>query len=49
MPWPNRPLCNILIKTNEAEMLIKHISCDFMCKFDSTACNSNQKWNNDKC
>ena len=29
--------------------LSKHISCDCKCKFNSTTCNSNQKWNNDKC
>ena len=26
--------------------MIKRISCDCKCKFSSTACNSNQKWNN---
>ena len=35
--------------SNEAKTIIKHISCDFKCKFNSTRCNSNQKWNNDKC
>ena len=38
-----------MIKRNEVITLIKHISSDCKCKFDSTACNSNQKWNNDKC
>ena len=28
--------------------LVKHISCDCKCKFNSTACSSNQTWNNDK-
>ena len=27
----------------------KNISCDFKCKFNSTTCNSNQKWNNKIC
>ena len=27
----------------------KHISCDCKCKFNSTTCNSNQKWNNKRC
>ena len=27
----------------------KHISCDCRCKFNSTTCNSNQKWNNKTC
>ena len=25
------------------------ISCDYKCKFNSTTCNSNQKWNNKIC
>ena len=28
---------------------IKHISCYCKYKFSGTTCNSNQKWNNDKC
>ena len=27
----------------------KHISCECKCKFNGRKCNSNQKWNNDKC
>ena len=27
----------------------KYISCDCKCKFNSTACKSNQKWNNETC
>ena len=27
----------------------KHITCKCECKFDGSKCNSNQKWNNDKC
>ena len=34
---------------NESKKLAKHISCKCECKFDSIKCNSNQKWNNDKC
>ena len=29
--------------------MVDHILSDFKCKFNSTTCNSNQKWNNDKC
>ena len=29
--------------------MAEHISCDFKCKFNSTTCNSNQKWNNKSC
>ena len=31
----------------EAKTLVKHISCDCKCKFNSITCDSNQKWNND--
>ena len=36
-------------KINEATTFVKHISCDYKCKFNSIACNSNQKWNNEAC
>ena len=29
--------------------MAKHISYDYKCKFNSTTCNSNQKWNNKTC
>ena len=29
--------------------MTEHISCDCKCKFNSTVCNSNQKWNNKTC
>ena len=29
--------------------MIKYISCDCKCKFNSTTCNSSQKWNNKAC
>ena len=29
--------------------MLKHISCDCKCKFNSWTCNSNQKWNNEIC
>ena len=34
---------------NELKTLTKHISCECKCKFSGSKCNSNQKWNNDKC
>ena len=40
---------NMITKINEAKTLVKHISCDCKCKFDSTTCNSSQKWNNETC
>ena len=38
----------MIAKTYEAKILIKHISCDCKCKFDSKTCNSFQKYNNDE-
>ena len=38
---------NIKIVIYEAETMIKHISCDFKCKINSTTCISNQNWNTD--
>ena len=32
----------MITRLNEARTLIKHISCDCKCKFNSTACNLNQ-------
>ena len=29
---------------NETKTRANHISCDCKCKFNSTTCNSNQKW-----
>ena len=38
----------MITKINEGKTLIKQISCDCKCRFNSTKCNSNQKQNNDK-
>ena len=38
----------MIAKTNKPRPLIKLISCDCKCKFNSTTCNSNQKMNDDK-
>ena len=37
----NVKVITIITKINEAKTLIKHISCDCKCKFNSTACHSN--------
>ena len=37
----------MITNKNEAKTMIKHISCDCKCKFDSTTCNSNQEWSNE--
>ena len=36
-------------KDIKVKVLIKHISCDCKCKFNSTTGDSNQKWNNKTC
>ena len=40
---------NMIIKKNWAKRMAKYISCDCKYKFNSTACNSNKKWNNKTC
>ena len=37
---------NMIANKNEAKTMTKHLSWDCKCKFNSTTCNSNQKWNN---
>ena len=39
----------MITNKNETTAMIEHISCDCKCKFNSTICNSNQKWNNKTC
>ena len=45
----NVKVFNLISKKNEVKTLVKHISRDCKCKFNSITCNSNQKWKNDKC
>ena len=45
----NVEVFNTITRINKAKTLLKFISCDCTCKFNSTASNSYQKWNNDKC
>ena len=45
----NAKVFNMARKMNEKEAMVKHFLCDCKCKFDGEKCNSNQKWNNDKC
>ena len=39
----------MITNKNEVKTMTKHISCECKCKFNSTVCNSNQKWNNKTC
>ena len=36
---------NMVTNKNEPKAMTEHISCDCKCKFNSTTCNSSQKWN----
>ena len=45
----NAKVFKITTNKNKAKTMTKHISCDCKCKFNSTACNVNQKWNNKTC
>ena len=45
----NLSVLNMFTEGNESKILTKHASCKCKCKFDGRKCNSNHKWNNDKC
>ena len=40
---------NMIAGKNESKILTEYIPCKCKCKYDGSKCNSNQKWNNDKC
>ena len=40
---------SMVTNKSEAKAMKKYVSYDFKCKFNNTACNSNQKWNNETC
>ena len=40
---------NMIANKDEAKAMTEHISCDCKCNFNSTTCNSKQKWNNKTC
>ena len=44
----NVKVFNIITRGNKAKTLVKHISWDCEYKFNSSTCNSNQKWSNEK-
>ena len=39
----------MITEIDESKIPSKHISCKCECKFDNIKCNSNKKWNNNKC
>ena len=44
----NLSVFNMATGIYEWKTLTKNISCEYVCKFDETKCNSNQWWDNDK-
>ena len=40
---------NMITGINESKLLTKHLSCKCKCKFNGRKCNSNRKWNSNKC
>ena len=49
VPSKTKDLCvkafNVITNRNEAKTLVKHISCSYKYKSNSTTHDSNQKWN----
>ena len=45
----NLSVSNMTSGINEWKISTKNISCECKCKFDRRKCNSDQRWNNDKC
>ena len=45
----NIHIFNMITGINESKILANYISCECKWTFDERKCNSNQKWNNDKC
>ena len=39
----------MIARSNESDILTKHIPCDFKCVSDGRKFILNQKWNKDKC
>ena len=39
----------MITNKNEVKAMAEHISCDCKCKFNSTICKSNRKWNTKTC
>ena len=45
----NLSVFNMITGINESKILTKHTLCECKCNFDGRECNSNQKWNDDRC
>ena len=40
---------NLMSRTNETRHIKWHENCKCICRLDGIICNSNQRWNEDKC
>ena len=45
----NLRVFSMITRVNDPKTLAKHISCEYKCIYYGKKCNSNQKWNSDKC
>ena len=45
----NAKVFNLMSRTNEARHIEWHEACSCKCRLDASACNSKQRWNEDKC
>ena len=45
----NIKVFNIMSKTNEIRHMKWHETCKCKCRLDASVCNSEQRWNKDKC
>ena len=45
----NLSVFDLITGINELKSRTTHISCECKCTFDGRKCNSDQRWNNDKC
>ena len=45
----NMKVYNFLMRLNETRNVLWHESCKYVCRLNSSVCNSNQIWNSDTC
>ena len=45
----NIKVFNLMSRTNETKRVKWHERCKCKCRLNVSVCNSNQRWNNDKC
>ena len=45
----NVKVFNLTSRTNETRHIMGHETCKCKCRLDTSVCNNEQRWNNDKC